>query len=97
MAPVPTEVGAILRNPIEGKPPIDAFSAWDCQNARNEFAKYTRAESDFLTWRFREAIKSSGIVGYAAGIDKSAWDELVTPAHRQNMGPAENFCLTRCV
>jgi hypothetical protein len=88
---------ALLRNPIDNKRPIKAFSLWDCQNAQNEFRGYSRAESDFLTGQVRQIIKSSGIIGYAAGIDKSAWDELVTADRRQNMGPAETFCLTRCV
>lgn len=88
---------AKLKEPLESKPPIKSFSLWDCQNAQREFCRYSRPESDLLTKEFREIIIESGVIGFAAAIDKIAWDELVTPQHRQNMGPAENFCLTGCV
>ena len=88
---------AKLKFPMEGKPPLKEFGLSDCYNSRNEFERYSRPESNFLTREFRQIIKESGVIGFAAAIDKIAWDELVTAERRQNMGPAENFCLTTCV
>jgi hypothetical protein len=86
---------AKLKSPLQGKRSLK--SLWDCHNAIGQFEGYSRPESDLLTNEFRQIIKDSGVVGYAAAIDKIAWDELVTAERRQNMGPADNFCLTRCV
>lgn len=88
---------AKLKHPLDHKPALSEFGVYDCQNAIDEFEGYTRTESDFLTAKFRRIIQDSGVIGYGSGIDKVAWDELVTPEHRQNMGPAESFCVTRCV
>ncbi len=87
---------ARLKCPIEGKQPLKKFGMHDCQESIGDFKGYSRTESDFVMHEFRQIIKNSGIVGYSSAIDKVAWDELVTAERRQNMGPAENFCLTRC-
>lgn len=86
-----------LRCPLIGKPRLASFSLFDCHNAVNEFQSYSRPESDLLTAEFRAIIKAAGVIGYGSGMDKTAFDELVTAGHRQFMGPAETFCVTRCV
>jgi hypothetical protein len=88
-----------LACPLEGKPRLESFSAHDCRHATSgsEFENYSRTESDFVTAEFRRISQNSGVIGYGFGIDKDAWDELVTAERRQNMGPAETFCITSCV
>jgi hypothetical protein len=89
--------GKLLAVPLEGqKPTINRFHMTNCYNSTEEFAGWSRTETDYFCRQLQDIIIASGVAGYAIGCLKSAWDELVTGDARVCLGDAEGFCVRSC-
>jgi hypothetical protein len=83
--------------PLNGaKPPLRRFHATDCQNSTNEFAGWTRTETDYFSHELRTAIIGSGVSACGIGIQRKDWDELITGHLRGFLGDAESYAITQC-
>jgi hypothetical protein len=87
-----------LQRPLPGKPPLKRFHMWECMNRVDEFASYSEPERDAVIHDFRQLIIASGVWGYAVGVSRPDWDELVQPSPMAGwFGDAEAFCFRDCV
>ncbi len=83
--------------PEHARPPLSRYHLAPCAALDGEFARYSRPESDALQFEFRKIISESEVVGVAYGIDRRAYDRLVTdPEARAFLGDAEQACFGSC-
>jgi hypothetical protein len=69
-----------------------------CAACTEEFEDYSRPESDALIHDFRQLIIASGVWGYAVGVARRDWDELIAPSPVSGwFGDPEAFCFRDCV
>jgi hypothetical protein len=86
-----------IDSPLSGaKPRLKRFHATDCYNSTNEFAGWSRAETDYFSHQLRAAIIESGVAAYGIGIQRKDWDEIVTGDLRGFLGDAESYAITQC-
>jgi hypothetical protein len=85
--------GAKLKAPSPGKPALSRFHMADCQDAREEFQGWSRTATDFLVHELGEIIIKTGLWGYASGVNRKDWDELIVGEVREALGDAEGFCV----
>ena len=87
-----------LAQPLPGKPALGRFHMADCMARQGEFIGYSEAEADAVTHDFRQIILSSGVYGYAVGVSRADWDQIVAPSPMLYwFGDAEAFCFRDCV
>ena len=72
------------------------FHATDCNASQNEFAGWSRTETDYFSHQLREAILESGVQAYGIAISRKDWDEIVTGELRGFLGDAEAYAITQC-
>jgi hypothetical protein len=88
---------AKLQAPLPGKPPLRRFHMTDCMARSEEFAGYSEAERDAVIHDFRQIIINSGVMGYAVGVSRRDWQELIVPPLLYVFGDAEMYCFRDCV
>lgn len=88
---------AQLLEPLPGKPPLRKSHMTDCFNRLREFENYDEAEVDAVTKIFREIILNAGVHGYAVGVPRQEWDQLITGAKRFFLGSVEALCTRFCI
>lgn len=87
-----------LQRPLPGKPLLERFHMADCMARQGEFQGYSVPERDAVVYDFRQIIIASGVWGYAVGVSRPDWDELVKPSPIVGwFGDAESFCFRDCV
>jgi hypothetical protein len=87
-----------LSQPLPGKPTLRRFHMADCMARQGEFVGYSDAEADAVTHDFRQIIIGSGVYGYAVGVSRADWDQIVAPTPMLYwFGDAEAFCFRDCV
>jgi len=87
-----------LKSPLSGKPPLRRFHMTDCMARQEEFRDYSVPERDAVIHDFRQLIIASGVWGYAVGVARRDWDELVKPSPVSGwFGDPEAFCFRDCV
>jgi hypothetical protein len=70
----------------------------DCVARRGEFVGYSDAEADAVTHDFRQIIIASGVWGYAIGVSRPDWENIMAPSPVSLwFGDAEAFCFRDCV
>ena len=87
----------ILKAPVPDKPPLPQFHMAPCRNGTGDFAGYSLAERDHVTYRFRQVILESGLYTVASVVDKVAWDELVTGEVAEQVEGPLNYSFFRCI
>lgn len=87
----------VLRSPLPDRPPLNSFHLTECRNGVGDFLGFSQAERDHLTYRFRQAILSTGMVTVAVAVDKVAWDELMTEDVAPYSETALGFCFFKCI
>lgn len=75
------------------KNPIRRFRAFDCHNSLNEFAGWTRTETDYYWHQLETVILESGVMPYGIACARQDWDDLVTGEIRAIYGNAEQMCI----
>jgi hypothetical protein len=86
-----------IDNPICGqKPRLRRFHATDCYNSQNEFAGWSRTETDYFFHQLQTAIIDSGVSAYGIAVSRQDWDEIVTGGLRGFLGDAEGYAITQC-
>jgi hypothetical protein len=75
---------------------LSQFHAFDCNDSRNEFAGWSRTETDFFMHHLQDIIIESGVGIYGVAIAREDWDELVTGDMRRFLGDAERYCISQC-
>lgn len=88
---------AKLAAPLPGKPPLKKFHLAPCQSGWDEYASYTRAESDAAIHDFRQIIMGADLISVAFTVEQKAWDELVTGKDRDLHGSALEVCVKNCI
>jgi hypothetical protein len=88
---------AILKEPLPGRPPLTQFHLSHCRNGTAEFAGFSQAERDHLTFRFRRVILDNELITVASVVDKGAWDELVTGEVAEQLESPLSYCFYKCV
>lgn len=68
----------------------------DCYNSTNEFAGWSRTETDYFCRQLQTAIIDSGVSAYGVACARKDWDALVTGDMRGFLGDAEGYCITQC-
>jgi hypothetical protein len=91
------EWAARLIKPLPGKPPLHMFHLSHCNAGKGEFIGYTEAEQDAVTHDFRQIVIRAGLRSAAWGIDRIAWDEVVTGIHRDRLGEPLPNCADQCM
>jgi len=86
-----------LANSVPGKPRLKQFHLIDCINHNGEFVGYNHAETDLIQRLFRDVIVRSDIVTIAVGVDKVAWNELVTCDLADELGEPIELCFVQCM
>jgi hypothetical protein len=87
----------LLQWPLDGrKPALKRFHMYDCQNSREEFSGWTRAETDYFRHQLEDIIVESGVIGYGMACVRKDWDELVTGDLRAFEGNPEGQCIRNC-
>ncbi len=91
--------GEQLADPLPevGKPALRMFHLSTCEAARGEFASYKPAERALTAQHFRRLIKNANLPNTASAVDVVAWDDLVTGAVRDFLGPAVEKCFSNCL
>jgi hypothetical protein len=74
---------SLLSEPLPGKAPIRKFGVGDCRWAEGDFQLYSPPERDWTRNRFRSTILDSGMKPFAFGVDRRAWDRIVTGDMRE--------------
>jgi hypothetical protein len=72
------------------------FHATDCNNSQNEFAGWSRTETDFFSHQLRAVILESGVKAYGIAISRRDWDDIITGELRGFLGDAEAYAITQC-
>jgi hypothetical protein len=88
---------ALLRCPIEGKPPLTKFSLSKCMSSEGEFETYIPAERDLVRRRFREAIIDADLAAIAYVVFAEDWEKLLSPLEKQYLGKAQNMAFRGCI
>lgn len=88
---------ALLREPLPGKPPLEAFHLSSCAAAGGEFRTYSQAERDLTRRKFRQIIVESGAEGVGYAVSTKDYDELIQGAARDHYGTAEQCCVGGCI
>jgi hypothetical protein len=89
---------AKLKSPLSGKLPLHRFHMTECMARTGEFGGYSEPERDAVIHDFRQLIIASGVWGYAVGVSRCDWEELIAPSTlRAWLGDAEAFCFRDCV
>jgi hypothetical protein len=88
---------AKLAEPLPGKPRLRMFHLSHCNAGKGEFINYTEAEQDAVTHDFRQIVIGAGLQSTAWGIDRLAWDDLVTGIHRDRLGEPLPYCAEQCL
>lgn len=85
--------------PLPDKPRLQRFHMADCMARQGEFGRYTDAEADAVTHDFRQIIIESGAWGYAIGVSRRDWRELIVPLQTAFLifGDDETYCFRDCV
>jgi hypothetical protein len=89
--------GDLLDRPLPGKPPLKQFHLSHIRGGHGEFADYTDAEQDHVTYLFRQVILNTGLVSLAAAVNRNAWNELVVGALADELGQPEHLCFVKCI
>jgi hypothetical protein len=89
--------GELLETPLPGKPKLSQFHLSPCRALRDEFRDYSRADSDRITYLFRQVILSTGLVTVAAAVDRTAWNELVVGEIAEQLGQPDELCFVKCI
>jgi hypothetical protein len=82
---------AVLNEPCEGRPPIEAFHSTDLAASRGEFEGYSTAERDLTRYNFRKAIVDSGVTAVVFAISIEDWDRIMAGRIRQFVGDPERW------
>lgn len=88
---------AKLAAPLPGKPRLKRFHMADCMARQGEFSGYSDAEADAVTHDFRQLIIASGAGGYAVGVSRQDWRELIVAIALLIFGDDEAYCFRDCV
>jgi hypothetical protein len=88
---------SLLRQPLEGKPPIKQFHHAHLSNSWNEFRDYKPPERDLVIKRFRDAIIAAGLVPVSFSVVLKDWRECVVGNYADIFGTAEQFSFMSCV
>lgn len=75
-----------LECPFPGKPKLRKFHLSPCRARQDEFRDYTWGEIDSITYEFRRIIVDAGFFTIAVGVNKVAWNELITGAIADELG-----------
>jgi hypothetical protein len=92
-----TEWKAKLAVPLPGKPRLQRFHMAKCMAQEGEFSEYSEAEADAATHDFRQIIIASGAWGYAVGVSRRDWRQLIVPPASLIFGDDEAYCFRDCV
>lgn len=86
-----------LDNPLDGqKAKLRRFHMVDCYESRNEFAGWSRTETDYFCHQLQTAIIDSGVSAYGVAVSRKDWDRIVTDDIRGFLGDAEGYAITQC-
>jgi hypothetical protein len=69
-----------LREPCEGRPPIEKFSSYDLMHGNGEFEGYSQGEKDRTRRNFRQVIVDCELTVIAFGASVRDWEQVV---HKQ--------------
>jgi hypothetical protein len=88
---------AHLDFPLFGsKPKLRRFHMAECQDARGEYAGWSRTETDYFCHQLGTTIIESGVGAYGMACFRSDWDELITGDVRAILGDSEGNCVRNC-
>jgi hypothetical protein len=76
-----------------GKAAIKCFHMYDCQNASEEFAGWSRTATDFLVYELTDILLKTGIWGYGSAVSRKDWEELIKGDILALNGDAEGQCI----
>ena len=87
----------LLAEPLPGKAPITNFGVGHCRWGEGDFARYSPAERDLVRNLFRSTILESGMAPVCFGVDRKAWDQIVTGKMRNEYATgASGVALSAC-
>ena len=78
------------------KSKLRRFHATECHDSRNEFAGWSRTETDYFFRQLHDAIIESGVSAYGMAASRKDWDELITGDLRGFLGDAETYAISQC-
>jgi hypothetical protein len=91
--------GAKLADPLPeaSKPALTKFGLADCNALKGEFLGYSEAEADAVTHDFRQILIGSGLIGFAAAIERKPWAELVMSRDPPPFKGDVEECVCKCI
>jgi hypothetical protein len=78
------------------KPQLRRFHATECYDSRNEFAGWSRTETDYFFHQLHDVLIASNIGAYGIEVSRRDWDELITGDVRGFLGDAETYAISQC-
>jgi hypothetical protein len=87
----------ILKAPVPDKPRLPQFHMAPCRIGAGDFADYSPAERDHITYRFRQVILEGGLFTVASVVDKVAWNELVTGEIAEQLEGPLSYSFFKCI
>ena len=87
-----------LAAPLGGrKPPLRRFHMYDCHNSLNEFAGWSRTETDYFCHQLREVIIRSHVSGYGFACARQDWNQIIQNEYRTIFGDPEGYAVRNCI
>ena len=79
------------------KPPLRKFALADCNSLKGEFLGYSPADAAVDTHDFRQILIANKLIGFAAAIERPAWQELVMSRSPPPFKEDLEECVCKCV